>query len=102
MQAAQGMEAALSKLLLVVERYPDLKAGQNFLALQAELEGTENRVAVARTRFNEAVRDTVNRLRDVHTDFLFCEFGAGLKVKSYDSPLADTPIESVSIEDKSN
>ncbi|MBQ6669876.1 MAG: LemA family protein, partial [Deltaproteobacteria bacterium] len=54
---AQGaMSSALSRLLLVVERYPELKANQNFLDLQHQLEGTENRINVARQRYNEAVR----------------------------------------------
>jgi LemA protein len=53
-QQAQGaLSSALSRLLVVVERYPDLKANQNFLELQAQLEGTENRIAVERRRFNE-------------------------------------------------
>jgi len=56
-QAAQGsLTSALSRLMVVVERYPDLKANQNFLDLQHQLEGTENRINVARTRYNEAVR----------------------------------------------
>jgi len=56
-QAAQGgLSSALSRLLAVVENYPDLKANQNFLDLQHQLEGTENRINVARTRFNEAVQ----------------------------------------------
>ncbi|MCB9426854.1 MAG: LemA family protein [Flavobacteriales bacterium] len=50
-----GLTGALSKLLVSVERYPELKANQNFLELQAQLEGTENRISVARTRFNESV-----------------------------------------------
>lgn len=54
-QAQSGLSGALSKLLLVVERYPDLKANQNFLELQSQLEGTENRINVARDRFNGAV-----------------------------------------------
>ena len=55
-QAAQGgLSAALSKLMVVVERYPDLKANQNFLDLQNQLEGTENRISVARQRYNTAV-----------------------------------------------
>jgi LemA protein len=58
MQAAQGnLSSALSRLLLVVERYPDLKANQNFLDLQNQLEGTENRINVARQRYNQAVND---------------------------------------------
>lgn len=55
-QQAQGaMSSALSRLMVVVERYPDLKANQNFQDLQHQLEGTENRINVARTRFNKAV-----------------------------------------------
>jgi len=55
-QAAQGqLSSALSRLMVVVERYPDLKANQNFLDLQHQLEGTENRINVARQRYNEAV-----------------------------------------------
>jgi LemA protein len=52
-----GLTSSLSRLLAVVENYPDLKANQNFLALQAQLEGTENRIAVARRDYIEAVRE---------------------------------------------
>jgi len=52
----QALGSALSRLLVVVERYPDLKANQNFLTLQAQLEGTENRIAVARRDYIEAVK----------------------------------------------
>ena len=53
-EAAQGaLSSALSRLLVVVERYPDLKSNQNFLELQSQLEGTENRIAVERRRYNE-------------------------------------------------
>lgn len=56
-QAAQGeLSSALSRLMVVVERYPDLKANQNYLALQSQLEGTENRINVARQRYNDAVK----------------------------------------------
>jgi LemA protein len=56
-QAAQGaLSSALSRLLVTVERYPELKANQNFLELQAQLEGTENRIAVERRRFNEVAQ----------------------------------------------
>jgi LemA protein len=56
-EAAQaGLSNALSRLLVVVERYPELKSNQNFLELQSQLEGTENRIAVERQRFNDAVR----------------------------------------------
>ena len=57
-QAAQGaVSSALGRLLAVVENYPDLKANQNFLELQAELAGTENRIAVERNRYNEAAKE---------------------------------------------
>ena len=55
-QAQDGLSSALSKLMVVVEKYPDLKANQNFLELQAQLEGTENRIAVERKKFNESTR----------------------------------------------
>lgn len=56
-QAAQdGLSSALSKLMVVVERYPDLKANANFRDLQAQLEGTENRITVERRKFNESVK----------------------------------------------
>lgn len=54
-QAQTGVSSALSRLLVTVERYPELKANQNFLELQSQLEGTENRINVARDRFNESV-----------------------------------------------
>lgn len=54
-QAQAGLSGALSRLLVSVERYPELKANQNFLELQSQLEGTENRINVARDRYNEAV-----------------------------------------------
>ncbi len=54
-KAAGMLESALGRLMVVVERYPDLKANQNFLALQEELAGTENRISVERRRYNEAV-----------------------------------------------
>ena len=54
-QAQSGLSGALSKLLVSVERYPDLKANRNFLELQSQLEGTENRINVARDRYNDVV-----------------------------------------------
>jgi len=54
-EAQAGLTQALSKLMVVVERYPDLKANQNFIRLQDELAGTENRITVARRRYNEVV-----------------------------------------------
>lgn len=61
-QAQAGLTGALSKLMVVVERYPELKANQNFLELQSQLEGTENRINVERNRFNEKVN-----IYDIHT-----------------------------------
>ncbi|HXG58252.1 MAG TPA: LemA family protein [Thermoanaerobaculia bacterium] len=63
-EAAQGaLSSALSRLLVVVERYPELKANQNFLELQSQLEGTENRIAVERMRFNEAAQQYNTAIR---------------------------------------
>jgi LemA protein len=59
-QAQDGVSSAIGRLLVVVEKYPDLKANQNFLDLQAQLEGTENRISVSRKRFNEAVTNFNN------------------------------------------
>lgn len=56
MENANQMSSAISRLLLVAENYPDLKANQNFLALQSQLEGTENRIAVERMRYNNSVK----------------------------------------------
>jgi len=55
-QAQEGLSSALSRLMVVVERYPDLKANQNFLDLQAQLEGTENRITVERQKFNQTTQ----------------------------------------------
>lgn len=61
---AQGsLSQALGRLLMVTENYPDLKSNQNFLALQSQLEGTENRITIARRDYNEAVRDYNTRIR---------------------------------------
>ena len=65
-QSAQGeLSSALGRLLVTVEKYPDLKANQNFLELQAQLEGTENRINVARQRFNEAVKNFNTHIKKV-------------------------------------
>src|SRR5436190_7875113 len=70
-QAAQGqLSAALSRLLLVSERYPDLKANQNFLSLQAQLEGTENRISVERGNFNTTVQDYNVAVRSFPTNLI--------------------------------
>jgi len=64
-QNQRALGSALSRLLVVVERYPDLKSNQNFLALQSQLEGTENRIAVARRDYIEAVRGYNTELRTI-------------------------------------
>ncbi|MBI4447312.1 MAG: LemA family protein [Acidobacteria bacterium] len=75
-QEAQGaLSTALSRLLLVVERYPELKANQNFLELQSQLEGTENRIAVERKRFNEAAQAYNTRVRQFPTNLIAGFFG---------------------------
>ncbi|WP_299047148.1 LemA family protein [uncultured Polaribacter sp.] len=69
-QAQSGLTGALSKLLVSVERYPDLKANQNFLELQSQLEGTENRINVARDRFNEGVNKYNKHIKVFPNSFL--------------------------------
>jgi len=81
--AQDGLSSALSRLLVVVERYPDLKASQNFADLQAQLEGTENRIAVERMRFNQAAQ-TFNTTRDSFpTVFVANFFGSRFNEKPY-------------------
>lgn len=75
-QAAQGeVSSALSRLMVVIEKYPELKATQNFRDLQVELEGTENRISVARTRFNEAALSFNTYIRKFPQNFLAGMFG---------------------------
>ncbi|MBU6342861.1 MAG: LemA family protein [Bacteroidetes bacterium] len=74
-QAQQGLSGALGRLLMVTENYPDLKANQNFLGLQQQLEGTENRISVERKNFNEAVNDYNSSIRRFPTNLLVGMFG---------------------------
>jgi LemA protein len=75
-QAAQGeLSNALSRLLVVVERYPELKANQNFLTLQAQLEGAENRISVERNKFNTTVQDYNVAVRRFPTNMIAGMFG---------------------------
>ena len=79
-QAAQGqVSSALGKLLMITENYPDLKANQNFLELQAQLEGTENRISVERTRFNETAQSYNKSIRSFPTNILAGMFGFAKK-----------------------
>lgn len=79
-QAAQGqLSSALSKLLVVVEKYPDLKANQNFLELQAQLEGTENRITVERNKFNTVTQEYNTKIRSFPNNITAGLFGFSKK-----------------------
>ena len=91
-RAAQGeLGGALSRLLVVVERYPELRSNQNFLALQSQLEGTENRIAIERRRYNEAVREYNTRLRLFPGSLVAAVAGFRPKAFFEASPDAATP-----------
>jgi LemA protein len=79
--AQQGLSNALSRLLVVVERYPDLKANQNFLELQSQLEGTENRIAVERQRYNQAAQQFNTAIRRFPANLVASS--GGFKAKVY-------------------
>lgn len=75
-QAAQGeLSSALGRLMVIVERYPDLKANQNFLELQAQLEGTENRITVERQKFNEIAQGYNTYIRQFPKNIIAGMFG---------------------------
>jgi len=74
-KAQDEMGSSLSRLLVTVEQYPDLKANQNFLQLQAQLEGTENRINVERRNFNDAVNTYNSKLRSFPTNIFAGMFG---------------------------
>lgn len=74
-KAQDGVSSALSRLLVTVEKYPDLKANENFKELQAQLEGTENRISVARRDYNEAARKYNTTLRSFPKNILAGMFG---------------------------
>lgn len=79
-QSAQGeLTGALSRLMVVVENYPQLKSDQNFRDLQAQLEGTENRITVARNRFIQAVQQYNNTVRQFPTNLTAMMFGYKIK-----------------------
>jgi LemA protein len=86
-EAQAGLSGALQRLLVVVEKYPDLKSNQNFLTLQAQLEGTENRIAVERRRFNEEVQAYNSYIRKYPQAFVASIFG--FKIKSYFQAVAE-------------
>jgi LemA protein len=80
-EAQEGLSGALSRLMVVVERYPDLKANQNFLQLQSQLEGTENRIAVERKKFNDETRNYNQYIRRFPQNLLAGMYG--FEVKGY-------------------
>lgn len=78
-EANDQLSSALSRLLVVVERYPDLKANVNFMALQNELAGTENRISVERRRYNEIVRDYNTTVRRFPANIFAGIFGFSIR-----------------------
>ncbi|MDD6317662.1 MAG: LemA family protein [Succinatimonas hippei] len=91
-QTQASISSALERLIALAENYPDLKANQNFLELQSQLEGTENSIAVARRNFNEAVNDFNRSIRSF-TENLIASF-LGLSSKTYlkaDEGAKDSP-----------
>jgi LemA protein len=91
-EQAQGqLSSALSRLLVVVERYPELKATQNFQMLQAQLEGTENRIAVERGRFNDVARDYNAAIKRIPTVFFAAALGFKEKAYFNATPGAEKP-----------
>lgn len=88
-EAQAGLTGALSRLLAVAENYPQLKANENFLQLQSQLEGTENRIAVERQRFNQTVQDYNTRIRTFPTVIFAGMFGFNQKAYFQAEPGAD-------------
>ena len=91
-EAQRNLSSSLSRLLVVAEQYPDLKANQNFRDLQAQLEGTENRVTVARGRYSKAVVEYNKKVRFFPTN-LTAQYLLGMKVRENFSadPAAEKP-----------
>ncbi|MBK0370433.1 LemA family protein [Flavobacterium agrisoli] len=92
-KAQSGVSSSLSRLLVTVEQYPDLKANQNFLKLQDELASTENQILTARTRFNEAVKPYNNHIKTFPNSLFAGMFG--FKEKAYFNAVegAEKPVE---------
>ena len=88
-QSQDELSSALSRLLMIVENYPDLKANENFLTLQAQLEGTENRIANARRKYNEAVRRYNTLIRRFPTNFIAQKYWFTPKVGFKSQPWAE-------------
>jgi LemA protein len=90
-QAQSGVSSALSRLLVTVEKYPDLKANQNFLKLQDELASTENQILTARTRFNESVEKYNNYVLKMPRNIILSEYKEKAVFKSVEG--AEKPVE---------
>ncbi len=94
---ANRLEGVLSRLLLLQERYPDLKANQSFLKLQDSLEGTENRIAVERKRYNDAVQTLNTYIRTFFGRF-FAAFASVSKAEYYEIPEGEKAAPKVKFE----
>lgn len=94
-KAAEGLGGVISRLLLVAENYPDLKANQNFLTLQAQLEGTENRIAVERNRYNRAVKNFNYYIRTVFGSFFAKLRGLGTPAEYFEPEAAARAVPKV-------
>lgn len=92
-EAQGGLSSALSRLLVTVEKYPDLKANQNFLKLQDELTSTENTIQTARTRYNEAIKPYNNHVKKFPNSILAGMFGFEGKPYFDSEPGAEKPVE---------
>jgi LemA protein len=90
-QAQSGVSSALSRLLVTVERYPELKANQNFLKLQDELASTENQILTARTRFNEKVESYNNYVLKIPRKLILSEYKEKSMFKSVEG--AEKPVD---------
>ncbi len=88
-----GLSGALKSLLVTVERYPDLKANQNFIELQSQLEGTENRIDVARTRFNKKVKPYNSYIRSFPKSFIASMTGFEKKAYFESEDGAEKPVD---------
>ena len=93
-KASNALEGTLSRLLLLKEQYPDLKANQNFLKFQDSLEGTENRIAVERKRYNEAVQMLNTYIRTFYGRF-FAAFAGVDKAEYYELPEGQAEVPKV-------
>lgn len=92
-QAQSGLSSALSRLLVTVERYPDLKANQNFLKLQDELTSTENTIQTARSRYNEAIQPFNEHVRKFPNNLFAGWFGFSAKPYFDSEPGAEKPVD---------